>query len=159
MLNPSEDDVTLIDDGTLDTVLACGDEEFKFSDSAEYRSGLDGSLDIEGLARDNWDDIRETMYERFSEYGLAFDYVEPCSDFNPGEGYLRFQISYGGPSEEIRFFVSPTHGGYDMHKAEFWYLDWFDGACVDVTNEARMLFDHFNDCESVVRAIREATDY
>lgn len=58
-----------------------------------------------------------------SEYGLSFDYCKPKNR----RGYFRYQISWGGPSEEIRFYVD-----YDgsLQKAEFWLLDWFDGAHV-----------------------------
>jgi hypothetical protein len=154
MLSPQESDVTLGDDGTLDTVIYCGDEDLRYSDTSSYRDD-DGALDLDAFLVDEFDDIRETMYERFHEYGLAFDYVEPDTFNDQPEGYLRFQISYGGPSEEIRFYVSPAKHGYTMYRAEFWYLDWFDGASVDVTNDAtaRLLFGHFNDCGSVAYAI------
>ena len=163
MLNPQESDITLGDDGSLDTVLYCDDEEFRYTDTSEYRDEKTGEFDLDSFLADNMDDIRETMYERFHEYGLSFDYVEPGTFENQDEGYLRYQISYGGPSEEIRFFVSPTqNSGYygvttnwHLYRAEFWYLDWFDGARVDVTKNptAQALYEHFNDCESVKYAI------
>ena len=163
MLNPQESDVVLVDDGTLDTVLAIDDEEFRFTPpeiEAESRE-----LEIESLIADNFDSMRETMYDRFHEYGLSFDYVEPGTFTDQDEGYLRFQISWGGPSEEIRFYVSPTqNAGYygvrpdwHLYRIEFWYLDWFDGACVDITKNdtARAVFDLFNECGSVHAAIIE----
>lgn len=59
------------------------------------------------------------------EYGLSFDFV-PAFTFSDQEiPFFRYQISYGGPSEEFRFFVDPHLVPY---KIEFWYLDWFDGA-------------------------------
>ena len=162
MLNPTEDDIRLIDDGTLDTVLAIGDEEFRFSPPEVEAESRD--MEIASLIEDNFDDMRDTMYERFYEYGLSFDYVEPGTFTDQDEGYLRYQISWGGPSEEIRFYVSPFGNQWGMtafalHRAEFWYLDWFDGASVDVTrNETvRTLFNWFNECDAITSAIREGT--
>lgn len=60
------------------------------------------------------------------EYGLSFDYVEPETFGDQPEGYWRYLISWGGPSEEIRFFANGPN--YTLYKAEFWFLDWFDGA-------------------------------
>jgi len=59
------------------------------------------------------------------EYGLSFDYVEGGTDYNDGAGYFRYQLSWGGPSDEFRFFTDPD--GY-LYKTEYWFLDWFDGA-------------------------------
>ena len=161
MINPQLFDVELIDDGTLDTVLRVDDEEFRFDADVAmaYRDGDTGKMvELDEFIEANMDEIRETMYERFCEYGLSFDYVEPHTFTDQAEGYLRYQISCGGPSEEIRFYVSPAWHGFTMYKAEFWYLDWFDGACKNVTDNetVKALFDHFNDCESVSHAIREA---
>ena len=110
-------------------------------------------------------DPQESEFDRFHEYGPSFDYVEPGTFTDQDEGYLRFQISWGGPSEEIRFYVSPTqNAGYygvrpdwHLYRIEFWYLDWFDGACVDITKNdtARAVFDLFNECGSVHAAILE----
>ena len=176
MLNPTKDDIRLIDDGTLDTVLAIGDEEFRFSHpeaAAESRDMETAEVvvtDVASLIEDNFDDMRDTMYERFFEYGLSFDYVEPGTFTDQDEGYLRYQISWGGPSEEIRFYVSPHNGNqvgeywfneWHLHRAEFWYLDWFDGASVDVTrNETvRTLFNWFNECDAITSAIRIAGNH
>ena len=66
-----------------------------------------------------------------TEYGLSFDYCGPdeeeeeAGDWS-GE-YFRFQISWGGPSSEIRF--------YSNGRIEYVFMDWFDGATRDITNE------------------------
>ena len=161
MLHPRRADVTLGDNGTLDTVVYIGDNiEMTFTDLADYRDE-DGNFDLDSFFEDYEDDIREECRERFYEYGLAFDYVEPHTFNGQDEGYLRYQISCGGPSEEIRFYVSPFGErwgmtAYALHRAEFWYLDWFDGAKVDVTQHptVRALFDEFHECGSVHSAIR-----
>jgi len=76
----------------------------------------------------------------FSEYGLALDYVGPNTFEDQREAYVRFQISFGGPSEEVRFFLNPD---MSLHRAEFWYLDWHDGASTDITLEEAtgLMFD------------------
>ncbi len=71
------------------------------------------------------DDIREQYQERFNQYGLSFDYVELDKDTE--RDYFRYQLSYGGPSDEIRF--------YDNGDIEYAYLDWFCGVGFDVTND------------------------
>lgn len=56
-----------------------------------------------------------------AEYGLCIDYVEPHTFKDQKRGYKRYQLSWGGPSEEFRMYSSPT-------VIEFWLMDWFDGA-------------------------------
>src|SRR3990167_5011806 len=70
-----------------------------------------------------------------SEYGLSMDYVAAGTFLDivgvfqgtQRAGYKRYQLSWGGPSEEFRI--------YDNDEVEFWYLDWFDGACVSVKGQ------------------------
>src|SRR3990167_3824925 len=58
------------------------------------------------------------------EYGLAIDLVEAGTFEGQKADYIRYQLSWGGPSEEFRI--------YKNGDVEFWFLDWFDGAKVDV---------------------------
>lgn len=67
-----------------------------------------------------------------NEYGLSFDYVTLGTFNDQKEGYFRYQISWGGPSEEYRFFTNGPR--FDVYRVEFWYLDWFDGAPRDCTS-------------------------
>lgn len=62
------------------------------------------------------------------EFGLCFDYVEPGTFTDQHEGYWRYQLSWGGPSDEFRFYVTPGHYGLEPHRIEYWFLDWYDGA-------------------------------
>ncbi len=59
------------------------------------------------------------------DYGLCFDYVEPMTFSDQPEAYYRYQLSWGGPSDEFRFFVNPD---LSCHRIEYWFMDWFDGA-------------------------------
>ena len=79
------------------------------------------------------------------EYGLSFDYVAPGTFNDQTEGYWRYQISWGGPSEEYRFFAS-SHAD-PCYRIEFWYLDWFDGAPRSCGSEEtpRTLWEWFQD--------------
>lgn len=60
-----------------------------------------------------------------NDYGLCIDVVEPGT-FENRERYLRYQLSWGGPSDEIRF--------YENGEIEYWFLDWFDGAGIDISD-------------------------
>ena len=67
----------------------------------------------------------ESEDDSLCEYGLAFDYVAEGTFPDQREGYFRYQLSWGGPSDEFRFFVNP---GLSCHRVEYWFMDWFDGA-------------------------------
>lgn len=78
------------------------------------------------------DDFQELAgWEDFFHYvnnaGLSFDRVEAGTFEGQRAGYWRWQLSYGGPADEFRLF--------DNGDLEYWYLDWFDGAKVDVKDE------------------------
>ena len=68
----------------------------------------------------------EDNYPPFHEYGLDFSLVEANTFDDQEEPYWRYQLSWGGPSDEIRFYANKT---------EYWFMDWFDGAHRDVTSE------------------------
>jgi len=74
----------------------------------------------------------------FFDYGLSFDFVE--ADENT-DGYYRYQLSWGGPSEEIRFYVNGA--------IEFVYLDWFVGIGINCTSDSvfKDLRDEFKDMD------------
>jgi len=81
--------------------------------------------DIKALfeAKDNY--VEDLGY--LNEYGLCIDFVEAGTFRDQRASYWRYQLSYGGPSEEFRIY-----GNGDV---EFWYLDWFDGAPTKVTGD------------------------
>ena len=88
--------------------------------------------------RDRITDIRKLwkMYQKdpdacdsdlgnFIEYGLSVDYVPKGTFSDQRRGYLRYQLSWGGPSDEFRYFLDET---LEIDRVEYWFLDWFDGA-------------------------------
>ena len=94
----------------------------------------------------------------FHEYGLCFDYV--CGD-EDGPGYWRYQLSYGGPSTEFRFYSSIIeHRDHLCYRVEYWHLDWFDGAHLELSGDDRELMNEiwewFHEGGSVHHAYDEA---
>lgn len=69
----------------------------------------------------------------FYEYGLAFDFVAPETFDDQNYGYFRYQLSYGGPSDEFRFMTEDPEA--DAPPVEYWFLDWFDGAHIHLKGE------------------------
>lgn len=66
------------------------------------------------------------------EYGLSFDYVAPETFDDQEHGYFRYQLSWGGPSDEIRYYVDPEDceiAPYDCGpwRTTYVFMDWFDG--------------------------------
>jgi hypothetical protein len=93
---------------------------------------------------------------RLDEYGLSFDYVAPGTFSDQKVGYFRYQISWGGPSDEFRFYVNSN---FSVTRIEYWFLDWFDGAKIRVTGKRFELmlaiFDDFRDSGTVTKAYRD----
>lgn len=83
-------------------------------------------------AQGDWEGDDE--HPPMNEYGLSFDYVPLGTFKDQKEAYFRFQVSYGGPSEELRIFGAGPRT--KPSKLEWWYLHWFDGASLDVTRDA-----------------------
>jgi hypothetical protein len=80
------------------------------------------------LAGDDSDEAKachDEGYGEFHDYGLSFDYVAPGTFGDQQEGYWRYQLSWGGPSDEFRFYSSGPE--WTPYRIEYWLLDWFDG--------------------------------
>lgn len=77
----------------------------------------------------------------FHEYDNLFDYARYQTalswDYVEGEGreagYYRLQLSWGGPSDEFRIYVTQDK---EIDIIEYWYMDWFDGAHVLVPKDS-----------------------
>jgi hypothetical protein len=94
-----------------------------------------------------------------SEYGLCFDYVASETFSDQKEAYFRYQLSWGGPSDEFRFFVNPD---FTCHRIEYWYLDWFDGAHIVLSADAESLLTEiwqwFGNCLDLGGLVRAAAE-
>ena len=84
---------------------------------------------------------------RWNEYGLCLDYVAPGTFNGQKRGYIRWQLSTGGPGDEFRFYMDENQ---NPTRIEYWFLDWFDGASRKLRSGAdyRLLCDIFSDWQS-----------
>ena len=112
------------------------------------------SSDSTEWQKEEYGEYSEDNYSEFIfEYGVSFDYVESNTDYNPDKGYYRWQLSWGGPSDEFRFYVDDIG---NVQEIEYWFLDWFDGASITLTNK------EFDDIEALAInyfLINERTDH
>mgnify|MGYP003661086919 FL=1 len=96
------------------------------------------------------------------EYGLDFSYVPPDTYDDQENGYFRFQLSTGGPGDEFRFYADVD---LELYKVEYWFLDWFDGAKVNVPHRPGdraewlgYLWETWTDCDCLRAAIDAAKE-
>jgi hypothetical protein len=68
---------------------------------------------------------RLKQFEQGELEGLCFDYVDNSE--TEQKSYHRWQLSWGGPSDEFRLFKDGT--------VKYWFLDWYDGASREVNNK------------------------
>ena len=76
----------------------------------------------------------ESLYDYVNQTALSFDKVHKNSKENIDRSYYRLQISWGGPSTEFRAFLNADH---DIDYIEYWYLDWFDGASINIPRDSK----------------------
>jgi hypothetical protein len=76
--------------------------------------------------------------ENLLEYGYSFD------DVDGDQGYWRWQLSWGGPGDEFRFFTGD--GGVD--NIEYWFL------YLDNTAKIRVTGDDFKVLARVYKILR-----
>jgi len=112
-----------------------------------YRDRIDDIRNLWEAHCEGEEDRHSDDIGTFWEYGLDFSCV-PMGTFDDMEApYFRYQLSWGGPGDEFRFFTGPDLIPY---KVEYWFLDWFDGARWPVHGEdlelLQEVFDCFNEC-------------
>lgn len=84
------------------------------------------------------------------DYGLAFDYVSPDTFSDQPDGYFRYQLSWGGPSDEIRYYIDPWDAEADPYHVQpgrvtYVFLDWFDGEQRELRgDDRRTALDYFD---------------
>ena len=142
-------DIDLLRRGMSDDLTIS--EKRELYEDYDYSSAKKATdAEIDEIIDDEW------CYERFAEYGLALDVVEPCTFKNQPDRYMRYQFSWGGPAEEIRFYFDcgATYPNY----IEFWFLDWGVGNGIDISDDsvAQWLWDYFS--EIMYEDIQNCTD-
>jgi len=101
----------------------CNDRLKDLEDAFHYFSI---EKDTARAAHDDHENLKnyEDYYDYANQLGLSFDYVAPSADGRRC-GYWRWQLSYGGPSDEFRVYTDISK---NIDRVEYAYLDWFDGA-------------------------------
>jgi DnaJ-class molecular chaperone len=91
--------------------------------------------------------------------------IETCDkcDGEEEEGYFRYQLSWGGPSDEFRIFALKESDEWNLYRIEYWFMDWFDGASRRLTGEDYDLIEEifkgfFVDSGSADHQYNEAMD-
>jgi len=94
----------------------------------------------------------------WNEYGLGVDYVAPGTFENQKRGYLRYQLSWGGPSDEFRFYLDES---LNPTRIEYWFMDWFDGAKIILKGQPLALleeiYEELKETGTVQAKIEEAS--
>jgi len=100
--------------------------------------------EYETTMKDIQEFINDDDYDGLNEYGLSMDYVEPGTFNDQRAGYFRWQLSWGGPADEFRL--------YDNDDLEYWFLDWNDGACIELRDEDYdTIFGYLNEYRDMIR--------
>lgn len=98
----------------------------------------------------------ESVEQALNEYALGFYFQERTERSNKGD-YFRYQLSTGGPGDEIRFYVSRDG---EVRYAEYVYLEWFNSFEIDITDEGWVsdLWNHLSlsGDESYLNSLRSA---
>ena len=109
--------------------------------------------------REIWGEEPAGLTDEQRDEFFTFDYVAPGTFDGQRRGYFRYQLSWGGPSDEFRFFCDENRKPV---RIEYWFLDWFDGAKKVLTGKDSALlagiFDDFDDCGAVEERMREAKE-
>ena len=82
--------------------------------------------------RKAYNNDKKDLVEWVNKYSLSFDFVSPFTFTDQPEYYYRWQLSWGGPSDEFRIF---TNSKKEIQYIEYWFLDWFDGSSIKVNDE------------------------
>ena len=78
----------------------------------------------------DYQEASEDLFDYANSTALSWDYVEPGTFEDQEEGYYRLQLSWGGPSDEFRIYTTQYADEIDV--IEYHYMDWFDGASINV---------------------------
>ena len=74
----------------------------------------------------------ESMTEFLNSYSLCFDFIDGAqAEQENTMNHWRWQISWGGPSDEFRIFWNLEIG---IFKIEYCFFDWYDGAKITLND-------------------------
>jgi hypothetical protein len=106
----------------------------KYQDTLkDYQDAFDYFEQDEDKRKHNEDyECYEDFFDYVNQTGLSFDFVEAGTFEGQTSGYWRFQMSWGGPSDEFRIY---TDYDKNINYIEYWYMDWFDGASIRVNDD------------------------
>ena len=114
------------------------DREKDFVQAKEFYNKYEDATEGEKIALEVFNedahlDGYEDFYDYINNYGLAFDYVEKGTFTDQERGYFRYQLSWGGPSDEFRIYVDQDK---QITHIDYWFLDWGDGASVRIPEDS-----------------------
>jgi len=106
-------------------------------------------------------DAQDEELGNIFEYGLCFDYVPAGTFRDQKRGYFCYQLSWGGPSDEFRFYCGPD---LKVDKITYAYLDWFDGMEITLRGKdfelLKEIFEmFFVDSGTAKAALEKAMEY
>ena len=112
------------------------DREKDFVQAKEFYDKYEDATEGEKIALEVFnEDVSgyEDFFDYINNYGLCFDYVERGTFTDQERGYFRFQLSWGGPSDEFRIYVDNDK---QITHIDYWFLDWGDGASVRIPEDS-----------------------
>jgi len=131
-------------------------KELKCSDKVEARFESE-MQDLRAIMRAENSGRENKELGSLNEHGICFDYVAPNTFSDQPQGYARYQICWGGPSEEFRFYLNPDLTPYLV---EFWFMDWNDGSEHTLTGKDHDLlleiYEWFGGSSIVENAMKDA---
>jgi hypothetical protein len=86
-------------------------------------------------------------------YGVAFYYVPPHAFPDQPEEYCRYQLSWGCPCDDIRFFVDADD--LTCHRVEYWFLDSGDDAHRVLDDDDKVLLDEIWEWLTEIGAVED----
>ena len=120
------------------------DREEDFANAYYYFSQADNCTEGGKIGLDCFfPDLKdyESFFDYINQYGLSWDYVE--AEDETESGYYRYQLSWGGPSDEFRIYIEDCEfnpkDGFDFATMKVFYhfADWFDGALIEVSKTSK----------------------
>ena len=106
----------------------------KYQDTLKDYQAASDYFDIDKDKREHKDQYEgyEDFFDYVNQSGLSFDFVSVDTFEDQDRGYWRFQMSWGGPSDEFRIYTDHEN---NIDYIEYWYLDWFDGASIRINDD------------------------